>query len=325
MGYFSHYPTVKMRGMTDSNAAFPRVNPQALRAMLNDGHELALLDVREEGVFAARHMLTAACLPLSRLELGLERLVPRRGTRIALCDADESLAGRAAAAMRRFGWGDVSLLAGGLAAWKAAGYELFSGVYVPSKAVGEAVEHGCGTPRISAAELKARLDAGEDVVVLDSRPMSEYEVMNIPGALDCPGAELVYRVHEVVKRPETLVVVNCAGRTRSIIGAQSLINAGLPNRVVALQNGTMGWHLAGFELEHGQRRHAPAPSAAALEKARAAAAGVAAPLRVRAARAPGAGGPRRQTPRPPSPLHPRPPHGSPAPHHPPPHSSASPT
>jgi len=261
--------------MRSREAAAARVSPQDLHRMLGDGRELALLDVREEGVFSKGHLLTAACLPLSRLELGLEPRVPRRDTRVVLCDDDEGLAERAAAAMRRFGWSDVSLLAGGVAAWKAAGHELFSGVYVPSKAFGEAVEHGCDTPRISAAELKARLDAGEDVVVLDSRPMSEYEVMNIPGALDCPGAELVYRVHEVVKRPETLVVVNCAGRTRSIIGAQSLINAGLPNRVVALQNGTMGWHLAGFELEHGQRRHAPAPSPAALEKARADAARVA--------------------------------------------------
>ena len=254
----------------------PLVTPPELREMLGDGRELALLDVREEGVFAKGHLLTAACVPLSRLELRLDALVPRRATRVVLCDDDGSLAQRAAALMRRHGWRHVSVLAGGAPGWRLAGYELFSGVYVPSKAFGEYVEHACGTPRISAAELKAKLDAGEDVVVLDSRPMSEYRVMNIPGALDCPGAELVYRVHEVVKSPRTLVVVNCAGRTRSIIGAQSLINAGLPNRVVALQNGTMGWHLAGFELEHGQERHAPAPGAAALTKARESASRVAA-------------------------------------------------
>jgi rhodanese-related sulfurtransferase len=177
--------------------------------------------------------------------------------------------------MRRFGYSDIAVLEGGVGAWKAAAFELFTGVNVPSKAFGEFVEHVCGTPRISAGELKAKLDAGEDVVVLDSRPMSEYRVMNIPGADDCPGAELVYRVHQVVKRSETLVVVNCAGRTRSIIGAQSLINAGLPNRVVALKNGTMGWHLGGFALEHGNERHAPTPGAEALAKARAAAARVA--------------------------------------------------
>jgi rhodanese-related sulfurtransferase len=251
------------------------VTPHRLRELLGDGRELALLDVREEGVFAAGHLLTAACLPLSRLEMRLDALVPRRDTRIVLGDDDETLAQRAAAAMRRFGYSDIEVLQGGVGAWKAAGFELFTGVNVPSKAFGEFVEHICATPRISAGELKAKLDAGEDVVVLDSRPMSEYRVMNIPGADDCPGAELVYRVHEVVKRPETLVVVNCAGRTRSIIGAQSLINAGLPNRVVALKNGTMGWHLAGFALEHGNERHAPAPSAEALAKARAAAAAVA--------------------------------------------------
>jgi rhodanese-related sulfurtransferase len=113
------------------------------------------------------------------------------------------------------------------------------------------VEHEAGTPHLSADELKARIDRGEDLIILDSRPMNEYVRMNIPGGIDCPGAELVHRFFETVKSPETLVVVNCAGRTRSIIGAQSLINAGVPNRVVALKDGTMGWKLAGFDLETG--------------------------------------------------------------------------
>jgi rhodanese-related sulfurtransferase len=99
--------------------------------------------------------------------------------------------------------------------------------------------------------------------------------MSIPGAMDCPGAELVHRVYQAATSDDTLVVVNCAGRTRSIIGAQSLINAGVKNRVVALENGTMGWHLAGFTLDHGKANLAPAPSVAAREKARAAAQDVA--------------------------------------------------
>jgi rhodanese-related sulfurtransferase/predicted metal-dependent enzyme (double-stranded beta helix superfamily) len=263
------------RFMAKPEIVSPLVTAPELRAMLGDGAELALLDVREEGVFSRSHLLTAASLPLSRLEMRLDALVPRRSTRIVLCDDDELLAQRAAAVMRHVGYRHISVLAGGVGGWQAAGFELFSGVHVPSKAFGEFVEHECGTPRIGAAELKAKLDASEDVVILDSRPMDEYRVMNIPGAADCPGAELVYRVHEVVKRPETLVVVNCAGRTRSIIGAQSLINAGMPNRVVALKNGTMGWHLAGLALEHGATRHAPAPGESALAKARAAAARVA--------------------------------------------------
>ncbi|MBI3708841.1 MAG: sulfurtransferase, partial [Proteobacteria bacterium] len=140
------------------------VEARELKAMLTDGRELALLDMREEGVFSERHLLFASSLPLSRLELRLDALVPRRSTRIALCDDDDGLAQRAAAKLRAFGYRSIAVLAGGVAAWAAAGYELFSGVNVPSKAFGEFVEHHDDTPRLPAAEVKAKLDAGDDIV-----------------------------------------------------------------------------------------------------------------------------------------------------------------
>jgi rhodanese-related sulfurtransferase/predicted metal-dependent enzyme (double-stranded beta helix superfamily) len=257
------------------NIAAPLLPAAELKAMLTDGEELALLDVREEGVFADGHLLFAASLPLSRLELRLDALVPRKATRVVLCDDGDGLAHRAARKLMRWGYRNLAVLAGGVKGWAAAGYEIFSGVHVPSKAFGEFVEHHADTPRLGAEEVKALMDQGADMVVLDSRPMDEYRKMSIPGGIDCPGAELVYRFHEVVRSPETLVVVNCAGRTRSIIGAQSLINAGVANRVVALKNGTMGWHLAGFELDHGKTRHAPDPSPDSVAKSRDAAARVA--------------------------------------------------
>ena len=67
-----------------------------------------------------------------------------------------------------------------------------------------------------------------------------------------PGGELVYRIGDLAPDPKTLVVVNCAGRTRSIMGAESLRRAGIPNKVVALRNGTMGWELAGFRCDRGR-------------------------------------------------------------------------
>lgn len=255
--------------------------PAGLRALLDAGGEVALLDVREEGVHSRAHLFLAASAPLSTLELHVRRLVPRLATPIVLIDDDDGLAARAADTLSRLGYSDLRVLAGGVAGWKKAGHEIYSNVHVPSKAFGEHVEHREETPRITATELKAKLDAGEDLVVLDSRPMNEYRVMNIPGASDCPGAELVYRVFQAAPRPETLVVVNCAGRTRSIIGAQSLINAGIPNKVVALKNGTMGWHLSGLELERGQTRMAKAPSAEALHMAKQAAERVARRFAVR--------------------------------------------
>jgi rhodanese-related sulfurtransferase len=245
------------------------ISAEDARAMLRDGSEIALLDVREEGVFSEDgHPFFANSVPLSRLELLIRDLVPRQLTRIVVYDGgDENLANRAAAKLTRMGYRDVAVMAGGARGWAAAGYELFTGVNVPSKAFGELVEHRCETPHINAAELKRRLDAGERVLIVDSRPIGEFRNMSIPGAFDCPGAELVYRVPDQVPSSDTLVVVNCAGRTRSIIGAQSLRNAGLPNPVLALENGTMGWELAGLELARGREEALPAPSPEGLRRA----------------------------------------------------------
>lgn len=98
------------------------------------------------------------------------------------------------------------------------------------------------------------IEGGEDIVILDSRRFDEYRTMSIPTATCVPGAELVLRAGHLASDPNTRVIVNCAGRTRSLIGAQSLINARLPNQVAALRNGTIGWLLARQKLDHGQDR-----------------------------------------------------------------------
>ena len=251
------------------------ISPLQLRERLDGGGELALLDVREEGVFARNHLFWATCLPLSRLELRIRDLAPRFGAPIVVCDGGEGLAETAAGRLGAWGYNEVYVLAGGLSGWEAEGFSLYSGFNVPSKAFGEFVEHQYETPSVSPEELHEMLESGRDMVILDSRPMDEYSRMNIPAGVNVPGGELVYRVHNMAPDPSTLVVVNCAGRTRSIIGAQSLINAGIPNQVTALRNGTMGWHLAGLELERGKARTAPDPSAQSIAQAQEAAQGVA--------------------------------------------------
>jgi rhodanese-related sulfurtransferase len=247
------------------------ISATELKRRLAGHDELALLDAREQGVHYRGHPFYASSAPLSRLELLIADLVPRRGAPIVVFDGGEGLARKAAARLTELGYGAVDVLEGGCDAWRAAGGELFGGINVPSKAFGEFVEHRYETPRIDAAELRKLQSGGAKVVILDSRPFEEYQRMCIPGGVDTPGAELAYRVHDLARDPDTLVVVNCAGRTRSIIGCQSLRNAGLANRVVALKDGTMGWELAGHGCERGATRTAGAPSAEGRAKAHAAA------------------------------------------------------
>ena len=249
----------------------PVLDVAAVRARLLARQEIALLDVREEDPYAQAHPLWAANLPLSRIEIEAQRRIPRHDTPIVVYGMHDGvdLAPRAARVLAGLGYGRVHLLDGGLAAWRAAGGELFRDVNVPSKAFGELVEHERGTPSLSATEVKALLDEGADVVVLDARRYDEYRTMSIPSATSVPGAELVLRVRDLAPDPATRVIVNCAGRTRSIIGTQSLVNAGIPNPVAALRNGTIGWKLAGQALEREADRRAP-PHASAEARRQAA-------------------------------------------------------
>jgi rhodanese-related sulfurtransferase len=250
------------------SVSIKRIDARALKAARHDGLEIALLDAREELTFGERHILMAACMPLGRIEVLAHDMVPRRHTRVVWCDDGGGLGERAAQRMADLGYSDVSILDGGIAAWESAGFRIYSGVHVPSKAFAEVVEHDLGTPWITATELKALIDVGRDIAVLDSRSFAEYHTNSIPTAVSVPGAELVYRFKDLVPSPSTMVIVNCGGRTRSIIGAQSLINAGVPNKVVSLKDGTMAWHLAGFQVTQGADRRPLEASPASAEAAR---------------------------------------------------------
>src|SRR6202166_577765 len=232
----------------------PSITPSQVRSALLLRDEIALLDVRHEAAFATGHPLFAANMAAGRIALEAETRLPRKDVPIVVYDAGEGLVPQAADSLAGLGYTDVRQLDGGLQAWQAAGYELFQDVNSYAKAFGELVESRRHTPSLAAEEVSALISSKANIAVLDVRRFDEYATMNIPGSVSVPGAELVLRAGRAAPDPETIIVVNCAGRTRSIIGTQSLINAGVANKVVALRNGTIGWTLANQTLEHGADR-----------------------------------------------------------------------
>jgi rhodanese-related sulfurtransferase len=232
----------------------PPVPPSKIRRALLLREEIALLDVRHEATYATGHPLFAANMAADRMELEAEIKLPRKDVPIVLDDNGEGLVAQAADHLRALGYTDVRELAGGLQAWQMAGYELFQDVNSYAKAFGELVEQRKHTPSLAADEVAALIASKANLAILDVRRPDEYATMNIPGSVSVPGAELVLRAGGVAPDPETTIIVNCAGRTRSIIGTQSLINAGVANKVLALRNGTIGWTLAEQRLEHGADR-----------------------------------------------------------------------
>lgn len=232
----------------------PTVTPADIRRALLLREEIALLDLRHEAQFATGHPLFSANMALGRIALEAEARLPRKDVPIVLYDDSEGLVASAADRFKALGYTNISALAGGLAAWRVTGYEVFEDVNSYAKAFGELVEARRHTPSLGADEVAGLIADKANIAILDVRRFDEYATMNIPGSVSVPGAELVLRAGSAAPDPDTTIIVNCAGRTRSIIGTQSLINAGVPNKVRALRNGTIGWTLAKHELDHGSAR-----------------------------------------------------------------------
>jgi rhodanese-related sulfurtransferase len=232
----------------------PSIAPRQIRTALLLREEIALLDVRHEAVFATGHPLFAANMAADRITLEAEARLPRKDVPIVLYDDGEGFVAEAADRLTALGYSNVRQLEGGLQGWKQAGFELFQDVNSYAKAFGELVEHRRHTPSLAAEEVSALIADGANIQIVDVRRFDEYATMNIPGSISVPGAELVLRAGRAAPDSETTIIVNCAGRTRSIIGTQSLINAGVTNKVRALRNGTIGWTLAKQNLEHGAGR-----------------------------------------------------------------------
>ena len=244
-----------VRGMTPG-----AISPEQLATLLEQASPHALLDVRERAAFERGHIYRATPLPRRLLEQRLPALVTARATLIVLCDDDATLSALAAPTLGEMGYTEVFVLTGGLEAWRRAGRPVVQGLNVPSKVFGERVLHEFKTPEISCLELAAQMAEGRDMVIVDTRTPEEYARGCLPGAVSMPGGELVLRIGELVERPDQTIVVHCGGRTRSYLGAESLRRMGLPNPIVAVKNGTMGWQLDGLELERGASRWPPAPS-----------------------------------------------------------------
>ncbi len=226
------------------------ISADRLKPLLTANDEIAFLDVREHGQYGEGHPFFSVPFPYSRLEALARTLLPGKLAHLVLLDDADGVAERAAAVLESLGYRNVAILEGGVPAWTEAGFTLYKGVNVISKTYGELLEHAADTPRLTASQLDELRKKDPSVVVLDGRSPAEYRKMSLPEALCCPNAELGYRIQSLVPDDTTTIVINCAGRTRSILGAEGLRMLHTRNPVFALENGTQGWRLAGLELMH---------------------------------------------------------------------------
>ncbi len=244
-----------------------KISADKLKSILESDKEYALLDVRERNEYEQGQIFGATQVPRRSLEIRISVLIPVKNTKIILYDEDNYRALLAARTLESYGYTNIYYLAGGLNAWKDAGYPLVKGVHVLSKSFGEIVgEIRKLVPVILPEDLKPLYDEHPDeYIILEVRPEEEVQKTgSIPGAINISGVELPLRIADYAKSGKT-IITTCAGRTRGFIACATLKKQGI-DKVYDLNNGTLGWKLAGFDLAR-EIPQGPQPSAESRKKA----------------------------------------------------------
>ena len=113
-----------------------------------------------------------------------------------------------------------------------------------SQIVAEALEK---IPQVGPAELQSRLEAGEQVVVIDVREPDEFAKGKIPGAYTIPRGVLEMQVDGRLPL-DTTVVLYCGAGARSALACKSLAEMGY-DKVENLEGGWQSWVGSGLPVE----------------------------------------------------------------------------
>src|SRR5687767_5619985 len=105
-----------------------KLSPDELSDLMASAELFAVFDVRERGEYNDGQIPGATSLPRSQIEFRITDLVPDRSIKLVLYDEGGQRATLAAETLSRFGYDRVSILAGGLRDWVAAGRGSVSGV-----------------------------------------------------------------------------------------------------------------------------------------------------------------------------------------------------
>jgi molybdopterin/thiamine biosynthesis adenylyltransferase/rhodanese-related sulfurtransferase/molybdopterin converting factor small subunit len=117
-------------------------------------------------------------------------------------------------------------------------YEEFCGLRPPAAQANTPTEE-TRMEEITAAELKQRLDSGDDLQLIDVREPNEYDIARIPGTKLIPLGQVAERMGEIEEGRET--IVHCKGGVRSAKAIEALTRAGFKGKLVNLKGGITAW------------------------------------------------------------------------------------
>ena len=210
--------------------------PEEVRKLADEGQEFAgaghqILDVRGATEFGAGHLPGAINIGLSGQFAIWAGTLLSMETPIVIVAESEEQAAEAVVRLARVGIESVKgYLAGGIAAWSAAGFAL------------------AAVPQITVHELSELIKGQTPLQILDVRRPPEYESGHVPRAQPAPLLSLHEKLADLRLDPAKPTAVICAGGYRSSAATSILQQHGFSN-LLNVTGGTSAWIAAGYEVE----------------------------------------------------------------------------
>jgi hydroxyacylglutathione hydrolase len=206
------------------------LTPAQVREQTSQTNSLryTILDVRSPAEFGAGHVPGSINIGLAGQFAIWAGTLIAIGTPIVIVSDSEEKALEAVTRLARVGHENVKgYLAGGLAAWNDAGFEVAS------------------VPQISVAELSEKITAEPQLQVIDVRRPPEYESGHVPEAITAPLQSLQETLSNLPLDPAKPTAVICAGGYRSSAATSILEQHGFSN-LFNVTGGTSAWIAAGL-------------------------------------------------------------------------------
>lgn len=202
----------------------------------------ALIDVRERKEYVEGHWFGSVNIPLSELWRQLSNMIPWKGFPIYVLAFDDIKFDQI---FKNQGYTNVHILQCSEPKREVTGF--VRGEYSWSKAFGEILCH-CSDFRELGPEQLAH--DHRQFNLYDVRPFAEYCEFTLPGSQNLPNSNILGSL-KFLQRSKKPAVLHCAGRTRSILGACTLIAAGYAADFYVFRGGTQAWQLSGRERIYG--------------------------------------------------------------------------
>ncbi|MBL6595952.1 MAG: hypothetical protein ISP43_03865 [Candidatus Puniceispirillum sp.] len=217
-------------------------------ALYEAGNPFALIDCRERRDYVAGHWFGSTNIPLSLFSQRLRFLFKAPDFPVHFLDWQDAESAEAIHQLTAFGFTDITCHKTEKPAEMRRGF--VKGEYVWSKAFGEVVAHEIDLPEVTPQQYLADY---QDAQLFDVRPTAEYQDFTLPNSYSLPNSLLLANI-SALKSTGKISLLHCAGRTRSIIGAFTLMASGYDGPFAVFRGGTQAWQLDGYEREHNANR-----------------------------------------------------------------------